>query len=80
MIKVVLSNKRGVILSGTVCYSKLAKYQECPCEVELLKPGGALKFLQNLDSVNVFNDSESVGFLLMRLSQNFTHCLFNAMA
>lgn len=45
-------------ISGTVCYSKLAKYQKGLCIVEFMRPRGALKFLQDLDCVNGSNDSE----------------------
>lgn len=60
MIGVVPSNKQGVIISGTFFYSKLANYQNFMCKVEILKPAGVLKFLRNQDSVNDFNENESV--------------------
>lgn len=60
MIEVVLSNKRGMNLSGTVWYSEVADYQDFFCNVELLKPTAALKILRNLDGVNYFNNSDRV--------------------
>lgn len=59
-IESVLLSKRGLNISGAVFNFKLENYQECTCKVEFLKPGNALKILQNLDSVTDLNDSVSV--------------------
>lgn len=48
---------------GTVCYSKFANFQERLCNVEFLKPKGALKYLRNLDVVNDFSDIGPVRIL-----------------
>lgn len=63
VIEIVLSNRRAVILSDTVCYYKLATYQKCFCRVQFSKLRGILNFLRNLDGVNDFIDSESVWIL-----------------
>lgn len=55
-----VSHKRVAILSGAVCYSKLANFKDVLWNVEFLEPTGRLKFLRNLDGVKYFDERESI--------------------
>lgn len=77
-IKVVLSNERGGILLGTVCYSKLTSYHEFLYRVQFFKPRGALKPFRNLDGVNAFNDSASVWMFCEKVELELDLLLFQS--